>query len=393
MGTGSNIDLGTNSMTRVNRFQVHANQVSLTSHFGTLSLATGNSNNIAISASGAGQLSMVGNQIFTTSTSSSTEVVGTSKQTTVGGSTFIQSNSVSHTVIAQEITHATNLFNINKFTPTPTPGGSRWAKTLPDSFVCATGAAFISKPSLNFYEDMVLHTSVSIVTAAASGFVSIGPGIESCSGRFRASGGIPLSLEGELHNGIPGQPLVIHDADGLDVKNTTIYSSDGPVVINDSDGLDVKNTTIYSSDGSVNIMGSIFYPGGIINATMLNADSGSCCTSDLRVKKNITPMSGDVSLKRILSMRPIEYQWTTEYLKADPWVKDEVVRGFGAQDIAPLVPGAVRTKSKRVGALVLPDFHTLHKDALIPDLIAAFQALHEKYVALLHEVEQLKAKK
>jgi hypothetical protein len=370
MGTGSNIDLGTNSMTRVNRFQVHANQVSLTSHFGTLGLTTSNSQNIAISATGSGNLNLLGNIVYTTAGSQSHEVVATLKTTIVGGLTSIQSNSASHAVIANTITHTTDLFNVHKRNPTVTPNGALWLATLPNSFVCATAAAFPSKPSLNLYEDIILYESMSIVTTAASGFVSIGPGIESCSGRFRASGGIPLSLEGELHNGIPGQPLVI----------------------NDSDGLDVKNTTIYSSDGSVNIMGSIFYPGGIINATMLNADSGSCCTSDLRVKKNITPMSGDVSLKRILSMRPIEYQWTPEYLKADPWVKDEVVRGFGAQDIAPLVPGAVRTKSKRVGALVLPDFHTLHKDALIPDLIAAFQALHEKYVALLHEVEQLKTK-
>ena len=136
--------------------------------------------------------------------------------------------------------------------------------------------------------------------------------------------------------------------------------------------------------------GDISTPGFINALGPIDGGGGSCCTSDLRMKQSIVPMNGTKSLDRIMNLKPIEYRWKPEILKQDHWMEDKVVRGFGAQDVDNWIPGAVKKREKVVGDVVYPDFHTLDKAEMIPDLIAAVQELYRMNVELRMELNKLK---
>lgn len=336
-------------------------------------------------------------ELLTTSGTISATSSSTHQVTVDSGSmsTVVTTTPTAHTVAAQNVIMTTDRFSISD--------SVMHMQTLGDSRICGTTFPAPSLPgieSTNFFQDVVFHSGTELVTSELDGFLKMGPGIEVCGGRIRAAGSTSLSLESPLQNGASSDPLVISDADGLDVEDTEIFSSTtNNVKIKSGDILNV-DAIVDAGLGSVNILGTVFTAGGninipsggVIDATLgsVNSGAGSCCTSDLRMKRNITKMQPRQSLKRILELKPIEYKWTPEILKQDTFMVDEVVRGFGAQDVKVIVPGAVRTQKRTVGAKVYDDFHTLHKDAIIPDMVAAMQAMYAEIVALRAEITRLK---
>jgi len=244
-------------------------------------------------------------------------------------------------------------------------------------------------------------------------------------------------IRSTITNNDPGQAVCIDDAEGLDLKDTFVDSSttgqfdvrsvitnndiSAAVCIDDADGLDLKDTELFSSStanvtvnsGNTLVVNTILGPGSItINGVTISETGdistpgsitalgpinqamslGTCCTSDLRMKEAITKMNSTTSLERIMSLNPIEYRWKSEILKQDHWMEDKVVRGFGAQDVDKLIPGAVQKREKKVGEIVYPDFHTLDKSEMIPDLIAAFQAIVQQNIELKTRIEILENK-
>jgi hypothetical protein len=278
-------------------------------------------------------------------------------------------------------------------------------RTLGTSNQCGATIPAPSLPgteSTNFFQDVVFHSGTELVTTEPDGFLRVGPAVEICSGRLRAPSPAHLSLESKIRNDNSGQGVIIDDADGLDLEDTPITSSTSSNIVIESGKTLTVDAIIDSGLGSVNILGTVFTAGGnintgsgsittnIVNANSVVAMGGSCCASDLRVKRNITRMQPRKSLKRILDLKPIEYEWKPEILKEDSFMIDEVVRGFGAQDVKEVVPGAVRTQKRTIGSTVYSDFHTLHKDAIIPDMVAAMQAMYAEIQSLRAELQRIK---
>jgi len=341
---------------------------------------------------------------------------------------------ISHTVVSSNIFLISNGLEFQK-NPGIGLGGPNWfdmntLQTLDCSVVPAV--PLLGTPAMHFYEDIIHGPESRIITSKMDGFQVIGPNIEVCAGSIKSSTGT-LSIESTISNTVTGESVCIDDPEGLDLKDTFVFSSTTnqtdirstitnndsgqAVCIDDQEGLDLKDTHLFSSTtnnitvqsdntlvvntilgpGSININGVIIDEDGTITApnsintpAPINGVGGTCCTSDLRMKQSIVPMNGTTSLDRIMKLKPIEYRWKQEILRQDHWMKDNVVRGFGAQDVDLLIPGAVHKKEKKVGDIVYKDFHTLDKTEMIPDLIAAVQELYRQNIELRMELNKIK---
>lgn len=130
-----------------------------------------------------------------------------------------------------------------------------------------------------------------------------------------------------------------------------------------------------------------------INGNTITAGPGTCCTSDERVKEHIRPLNPFESLYKMLSLKPVEYRFKQDYLKADKWVKDHVYTGFLAQDVRHIVSHAVSTVNRTIhGIGHIPDFHQLHKEELVPIATGAIHALHELHQSSKQTIETLRGR-
>ena len=93
----------------------------------------------------------------------------------------------------------------------------------------------------------------------------------------------------------------------------------------------------------------------IPNATALS------CTSDLRMKQNISSLSPDIELQKVLSLRPVAYNWKTEQ-NGDP-----AHTGFIAQEVQPIMPDLVQVDQDGI--------YSMNYAGLTPYLVSAVQEL------------------
>jgi hypothetical protein len=127
--------------------------------------------------------------------------------------------------------------------------------------------------------------------------------------------------------------------------------------VNVTGELQVQGTGSFGSD--VTVEGQVTSVGPM-NAPAFNQ------TSDARYKYNICPISPLHALNVVSQMRPVQFNWTDSYERAD---------GFIAQDIQQLIYHAVSTDAN--GML------SLNYSMLIPWLVAAIQ--HQQ-----DEIERIK---
>ena len=117
---------------------------------------------------------------------------------------------------------------------------------------------------------------------------------------------------------------------------------------------------------------------------------GTCCTSDERVKRNITHIDPNDALESVLRLKPVRYRFKEAYLKADHWVKDHLYTGFSAQDTRDIVQHAVSTVNRTIDGIGhFADFHHLHKEELVPIAIGAIHALHYTQQRALQAIDGL----
>lgn len=290
-------------------------------------------------------------------------------------------------------------------------GGVNWWRTNPNSYFCSgvpldgdtgTSAVFMDV-------DLVLRFGAEFMTDSADGVVRIGPvGIQLCGGLLRAPVGTSLQLQEDtasatvdiranITNAESTFPVIIDDLDGLDLMNTPILSGTGAVTVTDTDGLDLVDTPILNSDptmpvstaflaaGYVAITDDLRITGDVQIDGMLNGNtivaSGSCCTSDRRVKEQIRPLHHHTSLERIMNLEPVEYRFKKMYRDAVRGVENKVHRGFIAQDIKKWIPNAVKVVNKTISGVHYPDFHLLTSPRnIIPDMVAGFKGLYHVHV-------------
>jgi hypothetical protein len=120
------------------------------------------------------------------------------------------------------------------------------------------------------------------------------------------------------------------------------------------------------------------------------ADSCTWSTSsDRRVKKNITPLTG--SLQKIQKLQPVTFEYIDEY-KEDKESLDGKQMGFIAQDVKQICPEMVTTEKETFGDQTIEDFHLLNTSNLTPMLIDAIKELKAEVDTLKARIEALESK-
>jgi len=242
-------------------------------------------------------------------------------------------------------------------------------------------------------EDLIFNENRSIISGGTNGIQRIGPYLDIVGGRLLSSNS-KLSIEVPLHNGVGNERLVIDDQNGLDLKNTEVVSSTGDIIIepiNPVNNVILQNNSIFGStvstiqdwvfDSSGNTLTHSGSAGNLAGILTINGNSvggGMCCTSDKRMKKNITKMDLNKGLDRILRMQPVNFNYIDALLKEDKWVRNITHSGFIAQDLVKVNPNAVHIKKKTINGKPIDDFHSIQKDEIIVDLVAAVKMLSER---------------
>jgi hypothetical protein len=124
---------------------------------------------------------------------------------------------------------------------------------------------------------------------------------------------------------------------------------------------------------------------GIARADQATFDT----SSDRRVKKNITPLTG--SLQKIQQIQPVSFEYTDDYKQGKNSL-DGKQMGFIAQDVKQICPEMVTTEKETFGDQTIEDFHLLNTSNLTPMLIDAIKELKAEVDTLKARIEALESK-
>jgi Chaperone of endosialidase len=263
----------------------------------------------------------------------------------------------------------------------PTNNHSNWMITNPgfsldyNQFPLVTN----TNPSITIFEDLLLTQKL----ISLNEYLPIGPNLDVGAGvvktdsqTMRLQSPSVLSLESSVIRNDGSLPtnytytLTIAPFSSFTVDN-------GHLHFNDTEGMRISGGNLLIDSASTVITNDLSVGGTLYVSSCIG------CTSDVRVKENIRPISQMDSVNRIMKLRPVSYKFKESYQRQDPWVqKDMEYNGFIAQEVEKDFPFAVK-KQKRNG---LDDFRTLEKDLLLPDLINMAKLMYK-------ELKMLKKKK
>ena len=399
---------------RLAKFAVYAERVHIAGR--TSAKLSASSGKVIIDAGGSAGAEIIigsGGRIVTTSLSDSLTNTGGSHQVFATGQ--IRLNTPVELVMSGSFVNITapriNLGLIGTSVP--------WLSTDPiETFTLSPTLPLLSfpSPSIRIYYDVVFSEGANIISAATDGFQRIGPYLNIVGGRIRSTGtgaGNPISIENEITNSLPGEYVVFNDVEGIDLlSGTKITSTNGDVNIENSIGNKVNiGTNNIFDETAATVIGAAFSDGmsgssgkfgtlklnaievNTIYAQTINDGSGSCCVSDIRMKKNIKNVDRQQSMNKILALQPVEYDYIDNYLKVDHWVLNTTKVGFIAQDLEKEVPNAVKSMEKKINGVVIKDFRgIINSDfsiEMVGHMVNAMQFMHDKIESLENKLRQL----
>ncbi len=189
---------------------------------------------------------------------------------------------------------------------------------------------------------------------------------------------------------------------GVNLIDTAIRNEGGitaPLLCDDVQGLSLLDTsTLFatliqpvSPSSAVTITGDLIVTGSITSASVIST-FGSCCTSDIRAKKNITTVDTKSDLDTILSIpRRVAFQYTEAYANVDKSVNaNDVHHGFIAQELESILPRSVVMVNQTIGGVSYSDFRRVTLDRIVPHVVGAIKELYEKHMALVEEVKMMR---
>lgn len=273
----------------------------------------------------------------------------------------------------QPVNIKTNLFQLEK----EFPDGSFWLRTQPNSFqfdeinVIANGVSSIEL-------DVPLTTNSPIISRGPN--LQVGPNLEIGAGEIITPQNVlkiapgtdwsnkVISLEKRLRNDDTFNPFAVPNLNS------------GHLWFDDPDGIRVTGGN-FRSEAPLNV-----FTDDVLILGNLQADTCAGCASDKRVKEDIKPLSSWSSLSRILNLRAVSYRFKKSFQAMEKWAGDHIHHGFIAQEVKNHFPWAVRIKK----AHGQEDFHNLHKDAIVPDLVNSVKYLHEEMKKMQRQIRRLK---
>lgn len=279
------------------------------------------------------------------------------------------------------------------------------------SLTCAASGPFASfaSTSVTMSNDFIMEANTKLLTKEASGLIKTA-GFELCGQIIKTSGSTLqlqddtptkiIDLRGVITNsqGSYG-PTFIDSFDGVNFQDTAIHNSNGtvgPLVCDDTEGFQVSagpllvNSIVPSSGTLVTLTGDLTVTGTITGNVVAGT---TCCTSDIRAKKNVTNVESKDDLEMILSLpRRISFHYKEELVAVDKSVSSNVLyHGFSAQELEEVYPNAVITVNQTLGnGVKYSDFRKVKLETLVPHMVGAIKALHEENFRLRDEVQELK---
>lgn len=323
-----------------------------------------------------------------------------------------------------------------------------------NSLVCsgAVPLSTTAGTSMKFDRDIILGQNARLMTSATNGVFRLGGILELCGYILRTSGATlqlqddsttdVLDVRAQISNGELNMPVTINDPEGLDLYDTILTNS-GPslyVTFNDTDGIDVRDSPLLSTLGPVvfknpsngvdfyntplhnsfstdplevdDMQGLRVSPGKIFTAEIqsigptltltgnvvisgtLNGQTisgtGPCCTSDARVKENVTHVTSKSDLDVIMSLpKRVAYTYTKAYQAVDKWVSNELHHSWIAQELETVLPNVVHKVERVIDGIHMPDFRVLSMDRMVPHLAGAIQELKRENEQLRALIEKL----
>ncbi len=313
------------------------------------------------------------------------------------------------------------------------------------SLTCAAGGPFVSSASTSmlFSTDVILEAGMKLLTKESSGLIKTA-GLELCGTTIKTTGSVLqlqdgtatkiVDIHGTITNSEGGFGVTFIDVGGVNFQDTAIHNSNGiagPLVCDDAEGFAVTpNGTIYAESFQTNTPGgtmslntasgggpvsisatgamttvngdltvsgtTVTFAGslvvtGSVTASSVNAGAGSCCTSDLRAKTNITEVQPKEDLELILAIpRRVSFQYTDAYQKVDPSADNNVQHGFIAQELENVLPRTVRLTNQTIDGVSYSDFRRLALDKIVPHVVGAIKQLHAEQQEMRKELESLR---
>lgn len=276
--------------------------------------------------------------------------------------------------------------------------------------------------------DLILEANSFLGSTTADGLVQVRGGFSlTCSNTIRTSTpGDFLYLTGFVNDRLSiagmitniGAPVQINSIQGLDLQDTSIFNSaGGGVNITDTTGVYITNgqnvntSTSFLAVNQIRTINPLTEPllitslninanatGLIVNGTIhatgdITSDS-MCCTSDIRVKQNLKPVSAREDLETVLRFpRRVSFQYTDEYKLINKKLSRNITYdGFVAQEMEAAGFPTLVTKSSRPVVLqksgqVIDDLLGIQYENAVPYLIGAIRALYEEQVRMTKKIK------
>jgi Chaperone of endosialidase len=172
--------------------------------------------------------------------------------------------------------------------------------------------------------------------------------------------------------GIGGYPFSLFRMDNRGSNDSVYIHNNGtnPFVITNTGNVGIgTNTPSYKLDvGSASTLGIVASFTNSSGSCTINPTVGIACSSDARLKKNITALQDDY-LSKIVSLKPVKYNWNNETTDVDA-----LHNGFIAQDLEQVFPDLVATDANGYKSV----FYT----NLIPYTIKAIQEINIQMTGL-----------
>lgn len=310
-----------------------------------------------------------------------------------GGETRIQSNSVvRNTAAADFFVESPDML----FRDTAGGGFNYLEMDSSQSYTINSTNTFddFTKRSVIMHQDMILVPGKRIISLDPSMKVELGSGIRVTFGSIAAGPAADITLEADPGRTIRSQRDHVLETGvlqgGVGVDLSIDASGVGLQDIRLEDDVTLNTGVINCPIGGCQLNGNVrvngnfdTIGGGNINAAGDVTAGGACCTSDPRVKRNITQISTSAAVKRVMETPVYEFNYSKDYLKADRNAYAGTLRGFMADQVEKNFPYAVRRVKKQVGDVYMEDLMQLNLQMMLADLWASHQQLRL-------EVEQLK---
>jgi hypothetical protein len=390
-------------------FSVYANQsfamaslntpLYMTSYLADMFISSVGGTGIRTTVSSTGRISVEGPV--------SADLISTFGITTVAaGGASIQLSSVANTITASasNTTFTSTDFNVYR------QPSVLWFRTQStQSLTCSATTGPLSgaaSTSIFVNSDVIQQAGTSLMSNAPNGGLVRVSGLEMC-GQLITTTGTTLQLQNSTATRLLDVQAVITNSDplygvtiidvtsGVNFQDTAIHNelgAAGPLVCDDQQGFSLlaNNTLFVNKIAPVNgtnitVQGNLYVTGSVSAA-------GSCCTSDERVKRNVTAVDPASDLQTVLSLPPrVSFHYTDDYLAVERHADRGRYSGFIAQQLERVVPRAVyeTTLEKTPGFPDgISDFRHVSMDALVPYLVGAIKQLNAELQELKQQLKK-----